>query len=202
MKNGEGLTDQDYARLHSASSSLAKMLTKVFAQAGLPERNRYILMLRAFAEFMRDLDCPREWQRRPYELGLALAQLDQGITPDVLRPTPRTDGGRPSDEWRTWIVRSHAVLALEARSRAKVPQTKAVKEIKKQFPTLDAEPFAKKGQLQTSLRNWQRKMGDIKPGDHLDLVAEQHEDARATLANMSPADAISVADELLKNALR
>ena len=202
MKNGEGLTDQDYARLHSASSSLAKMLTEVFAQAGLPERNRYILMLRAFAEFMRDLDCPREWQRRPYELGLALAQLDQGITPDVLRPTPRTDGGRPSDEWRTWIVRSRAVLALEARSRAKVPQKKAVKEIKKQFPTLDAEPFAKKGQLQTSLRNWQRKMGDIKPGDHLDLVAEQHEDARAALANMSPADAISVADELLKNALR
>jgi hypothetical protein len=45
-------------------------------------------------------------------------------------------------------------------------------------------------------------MGDIKPGDHLDLVAEQHEDARAALANMSPADAISVADELLKNALR
>ena len=60
----------------------------------------------------------------------------------------------------------------------------------------------REGQLQTSLRNWQRKMGDIKPGDHLDLVAEQHEDARATLANMSPADAISVADELLKNALR
>ena len=83
-----------------------------------------------------------------------------------------------------------------------MPQTKAVKEIKKQFPTLNAEPFAKKGQLQTSLRNWQRKMGDIKPGDHLDLVAEQHEDARAALANMSPADAISVADELLKNALR
>ena len=199
MKNGEGLTDQDYARLHSASSSLAKMLIEVFAQAGLPERNRYILLLRAFAEFMRDLDCPREWQRRPYELGLALAQLDQGITPDVLRPTPRTDGGRPSDEWRTWIVRSLAVLALEARSRAKVAQTKAVKEIKKQFPTLDAEPFAKK---ETSLRNWHRKMGDIKPGDHLDLVAEQHEDARAALANMSPADAISVADELLKNALR
>jgi hypothetical protein len=199
MKNGEGLTDQDYARLHSASSSLAKMLTEVFAQAGLPERNRYILMLRAFAEFMRDLDCPRKWQRRPYELGLALAQLDQGITPDVLRPTPRTDGGRPSDEWRTWIVRSRAVLALEARSRAKVPQTKAVKEIKKQFPTLDAEPFAKKGQLQTSLRNWQRKMGDIKPGDHLDLVAEQHEDARAALANMSPADAISVSAPLTQS---
>ena len=47
-----------------------------------------------------------------------------------------------------------------------------------------------------------RKALNIKPGDHLDLVAEQHEDARATLANMSPADAISVADELLKNALR
>ena len=202
MKNCEGLTDQDFARLHSASSSLAKMLTEAFAQAGLPERKRYILMLRAFAEFMRDLDCPREWQRRSYELGLALAELDQGITPEVLRPTSRTDGGRPSDEWRTWIVRSRAVLALEARSRSKVPQEKAVKEIKKQFPTLDAEPFAKKGQLQTSLRNWQRKMGDIKPGDHLDLVAEQHEDARAALANMSPADAISVADELLKNALR
>jgi hypothetical protein len=31
MKNGEGLTDQDYARLHSASSSLAKMLIEVFA---------------------------------------------------------------------------------------------------------------------------------------------------------------------------
>ena len=158
-------------------------------------------MLRAFAEFMRDLDCPREWQRRSYELGLALAQLDQGITPDVLRPTPRTDGGRPSDEWRTWIVRSRAVLALEARSRAKVPQTKAVKEIKKQFPTLDAEPFAKKGQLQTSLRNWQRKMGDIKPGDHLDLVAEQHEDARAKLAAMTPAEAVAVADQLLADVL-
>jgi hypothetical protein len=179
MKNCEGLTDQDFARLHSASSSLAKMLTEAFAQAGLPERKRYILMLRAFAGFMRDLDCPREWQRRSYELGLALAELDQGITPEVLRPTSRTDGGRPSDEWRTWIVCSRAVLAL-----------------------LDAEPFAKKGQLQTSLRNWQRKMGDIKRGDHLDLVAEQHEEARAALANMSPADAISVADELLKNVLR
>jgi hypothetical protein len=178
------------------------MLTEAFAQAGLPERKRYILMLRALAGFMRDLDCPREWQRRSYELGLALAELDQGITPEVLRPTSRTDGGRPSDEWRTWIVRSRAVLALEARSRSKVPQEKAVKEIKKQFPTLDAEPFAKKGQLQTSLRNWQRKMGDIKRGDHLDLVAEQHEEARAALANMSPADAISVADELLKNVLR
>ena len=80
-------------------------------------------------------------------------------------------------------------------------QRKAVdteREIRKEL----SEPFAKKGQLQTSLRNWQRKMGDVKPGDHLDLVAEQHEDARAALANMSPADAISVADELLKNALR
>ena len=170
MKNGEGLTDQDYARLHSASSSLAKMLTKAFAQAGLPERNRYILMLRAFAEFMRDLDCPREWQRRPYELGLALAELDQGITPEVLRPTPRTDGGRPSDEWRIWIVRSRAVLALEARVRSKMSQEEAVKELKKQFPALNAEPFAKKGQLQTSLRNWQRKMGDIKPATILTLL--------------------------------
>ena len=201
MKNGESLTSQDYARLHSASSSLAEMLTKAFTQAGLPERNRYILMLRAFAEFMRDLDCPREWQRRCFELGIALAELDQGITPEVLRPTPRTDGGRPSDEWRIWIVRSRAVLALDARVRSKMSQEEAVKELKKRFPALNGEPFAKAGQFKTSIRNWQRKTGDVKPGDHLDLVAEQHEEARATLANLPPADAISVADVLLKNVL-
>ena len=178
------------------------MLTEVFAQVGLPERKCYILMLRAFAEFMRDLDCPREWQRRPYELGLALAELDQGITPEVLRPKPRTDGGRPSDEWRTWIVRSLAVLALDTRVRSKMPQEEAVKELKKRFPALNGEPFAKRGQFKTSIRNWQRKLGDIKPGDHLYLVAEQHEEARVKLASLSPADAISVADELLKNALR
>ena len=56
--------------------------------------------------------------------------------------------------------------------------------------------------LKTSLRNWQRKMGDIKFGDHLDLVAERHEEARAALAGMAPADAIIVADKLLQNVLR
>jgi hypothetical protein len=193
---------QDYARLHSASSRFEKILTEVFAQAGLPERKRYILMLRAFAEFMRDLGCPREWQRRPYELGLALGELDEGITPEVLRPTPRTDGGRPSDEWRIWIARSRAVLALEARVRSKMSQEEAVKELKKRFPALNGEPFAKEGQFKTSIRNWQRKLGDVKPGDHIDLVAEQHEEARVKLANLPPADAISVADELLKQVLR
>ena len=64
MKNGKSLTSQDNARLHSASINFAKMLTKAFTQADLPERNRYILMLRAFTDFMRDLDCPIEWQRR------------------------------------------------------------------------------------------------------------------------------------------
>ena len=195
------LTGQDYARLHSASISLAEMLTKAFTQADLPERNRYILMLRAFADFMRDLDCPIEWQRRSVELGLALGELDQGITPHVLRPTPRTDGGRPSDEWRIWIVRSRAVLALDARVRSKMSQEEAVEELKEQFPALNGEPFAKRGQLKTSIRNWQRKIGDVKPGDHIDLVVEQHEEARAVLANLPPADAVGIADEFLKNVL-
>ena len=201
MKNGKSLTSQDYARLHSASISLAKMLTKAFTQADLPERNRYILMLRAFADFMRDLDCPIEWQRRSVELGLALGELDQGITPQVLRPTPRTDGGRPSDEWRIWIVRSRAVLALDARVRSKMSQEEAVEELKEQFPALNGEPFAKRGQFKTSIRNWQRKIGDVKPGDHIDLVVEQHEEARAILANLPPADAVGIADEFLKNVL-
>ena len=36
MKNGEGLNDLYYARVHSASSRLEKILTEVFAQADLP----------------------------------------------------------------------------------------------------------------------------------------------------------------------
>jgi hypothetical protein len=202
MKDSESLTDQDYARLRSASSRLAQSLTQAFTQAGLPERNRYILMLRGFAEFMRDLDCPSEWQRKTWELGLAIGELDQGVTPEILRQTPRTDGGRPSDEWRVWVVRSRAVLALEARVKAKVSQEDAVRELKKRFPSLDAEPFTKKGQLKTRLRNWQRQMGDIKRGHHLDLIAEIHEEARAALANLSPTDAVTVADDLLERVLR
>jgi hypothetical protein len=158
-------------------------------------------MLRGFAEFMRDLDCPHEWRSKTFELALALAELDEGITPKILQPATRQDGGRPSDEWRIWIVRSRAVLALDARLRAKVALGDAVKELKKRFPSLDGEPFTKKGWLKTSIRNWRRKMGDIKPGDHLDLVAEQHEDARAKLAAMTPAEAVAVADQLLADVL-
>jgi hypothetical protein len=202
MMDGESLTDLDYARIRSASSQLAQRLTQAFTQAGLPERNRDILMLRGFAEFMRDLECPREWQRKVWELGLALGELDQGITPEILRQTPRADGGRPSDEWRIWIVRSYAVLAFEARIKTRISPAQAAKDIKKLFPSLDDEPYLKGGELKTSLRNWQRKMGDIKHGDHLDLVAERHEEARDALANLTPADAVAVADELLGNALR
>ena len=94
-------------------------------------------MLRAFAEFLRELDCPNEWQTKTWELGLAIAQLDEGITPEILRPVSRTDGGRPSDEWRVWIVRSRAVLALEARIRAEMSHGDAAKELKKRFTALD-----------------------------------------------------------------
>ena len=194
------LTDQEITRICSASGELTQRLTNAFSQPGLHERNRYILMLRAFAEFLRELDCPNEWQRKTWELGLAIAQLDEGITPELLRPA-KLDGGRPSDEWRVWIVRSRAVLALEARIRAEMSHGEAAKELKKRFPTLDAEPYAKRGQLTTSLRNWQRKMGDIKRDDHLGLVAERHEEARVTLADMPPRDAVAVADQLLENAL-
>ena len=113
------LTDQEITRICSASGELTQRLTNAFSQPGLQERNRHILMLRAFAEFLRGLDCPNEWQRKTWELGLAIAQLDEGITPELLRPV-KLDGGRPSDEWRVWIVRSRAVLALEARIRAEM----------------------------------------------------------------------------------
>ena len=198
----KGLTNQEAVRICSASSELTQHLSSAFSQAGIPERNRYILMLRAFAEFMRELDCPNEWQRKTWELGLANAQLDEGITAEILRPASRTDGGRPGDEWQVWIVRSRAVLALEARIRAEMSHGDAAKELKKRFPTLDAEPYAKRGQLTTSLRNWQRKMGEVKRDDHLGLVAERHEEARVTLADMPPSDAVAVADQLLENALR
>jgi hypothetical protein len=181
---------------------LTQKLEQAFGTPQLPERNRYILMLRAFAEFLRDLDYPNEWRRKIWELGLALGELDQGITPEILRPMPRTDGGRPSDEWKIWIVRSRAVLALEARLKSKMTHADAAKELKKRFPDLDAQPYVVGAELKTSLRNWQRKMGDIKRGDHLDLVAEQHEEARGALSGMQPVDAIAVADQFLQYALR
>ena len=80
-------------------------------------------------------------------------------------------------------------------------QTDAVRELERKFPFLNGEPFVKKGKLKSSIRNWQRKMGDIKPGDHLDLVAEMHEDARTKLADLTTTEAVAVADELL-NKLR
>ena len=77
----------------------------------------------------------------------------------------------------------------------------AVEELKERFPALNGEPFAKRGKFKTSIRNWQRKIGDVKPGDHIDLVVEQHEEARAILASLPPADAVGIADELLKKVL-
>ena len=194
------LTDQEKSHICSASASLAQRLAAAFSTA--EERNQYILMLRAFAEFMRDLEFPNEWHRKAFELGLALGELGEGITPKLLQPSMRSDGGRPSDEWKVWIVRGRAVLAFDARRRAKVSVADAVKDLKKRFPTLNMQPYVTGDDLKTSLRNWQRKMGDIKFGDHLDLVAEQHEEARAALAGMAPADAIIVADKLLQKVLR
>jgi hypothetical protein len=182
--------------------SLAEKLRLAFDPPGVPQRNRYIFALRAFAELIDDLGLPAAWRGRLFELGLALGELGEGITPALLKPEARTDGGRPSDEWRIWIVRSRAVIALEARLRAKMSLGEALKQLKKRFPSLDSMPFTKKGQLKTSIRNWQRKMAEIKRGDHLDLVAERHEDARARLSDLDPKDAISVADTLLQNVLR
>jgi len=153
-------------------------------------------MLRGFAEFMRILDCPHEWQRQTFELGLALGELDEGITPEILKPAASAHH-RPSEGWRIWICRSRAVLALDARVRAGMRQADAVKDLERKFPFLDGDPFVKKGNLKSSIRNWQRRMGDIKPGDHLDLVAEQHEDARTRLAKLPPHEAVAVADHLL-----
>jgi len=183
-------------------ADFTQKLERAFGTSGLPERNRYILMLRAVEEFMRDLDLPSEWRRRTFELGLALGELEDGITPELLKPAKRTDGGRPSDEWRVWIVRGCAVLALESRLRTGMPPKDAVKELKKLFPRLDDSPFTRKGQLETSIRNWQRKMAEVKRNDHLSLVAEQHEDARDKLSDLDAKDAISVADMLLRGALR
>ena len=183
-------------------SGLSQKLERAFGTSDISERHRYALMLRAFSEFMRELGLPNEWQRKAWELGLALCELEEGISPEVLRPAARTDGGRPSDEWRVWIVRSRAVLALEARVRAKMSERDAVRDLRKLFPGLDAKPYVTGEGLKTSLSNWKRKMGDIKRGDHLDLVAETHEEARAKLAELSPQDAVVVADELLQNVLR
>ena len=184
--------------------SLTQKLKGAFETPDVPERNRYILALRAFSDLIADMGLPVFWRRKLLDLGRALGELGEGVTPELLRPEARTDGGRPSDEWRVWQVRSRAVLAMEARLRTKTTQANAVHEIKKRFPTLGGPPYVtgKDAKLKTALRNWQRKLGDIKKGDHLDLIAEDHESARTRLAQEPPQVAVDVADTLLQYVLR
>jgi hypothetical protein len=180
---------------------MVQRLRAAFKQTN--ERHQLVWALRAFSKFMSDLELPNEWRRKIYRLQLALAELDDGIVPKVLQPKPRSDSGRPGDEWQVWRARGCALHALKARQRSGMKQREAVSNLKRCYPTLNKLPYLKGESLGTSLRNWARRLDgvDIKRGDHLDAVVAEYLDTKKLLSSLPPQQAVVAANALLQNVL-
>ena len=197
------ITDQEKLKVCASTVGLMTGLARAFDTPDVSPRNRYIFALRAISEFLGENQAPTEWRRKIFQLQMALGELDQGIVPALLQAAKRSGGGRPDNEWRVWWVRSCAVLAWDARTRAGMPPLDRVKEIKKRHPKLSEAPFVtgRKAQLRTSIENWERRLNETKTRAHLSLVAELWWDAKLILDAESPERAITAADALLQNAL-
>ena len=202
----QDITEAEKRQAYTAAIVLAERLTEAFGTPDVPPRNRHIIALRGLTDFMKEIGCALEWRMKPFELMQAMEDLNHGVVPEIFKPTEREGAdGRPDDELRVWKVRSLAVLAWKARAGRGMTLAERLWDLKKKHPRLDMAPYVsqKEGsKLETSLDNWGRKIKKIEPGDHLDLVAEEHKDLKRVLDALSPTQAASVADSLLRHLLR
>jgi hypothetical protein len=96
------------------------------------DRTRYAAALMVIAGFLARI-AGEKYGSRFFELGSAIADLNDGALHPLLAPP--TQKGRPSPS-QTWRGRANAVLAIQALAKCKVKPSDAATEILREFPKI------------------------------------------------------------------
>jgi hypothetical protein len=163
----------------NALEKLHRDLARAFEQEpGYPldsmnERERYAAALIVLANYFSSLSV-KPIAGRFFELGSAIADLNNGTVHSLLRPV-RADNRR-ADPSQLWRARAHVALALEALLRSGLNRQDAALKVARQYPGIAslAGLRAKDSALQTTLFGWRRefKAGRVKNFEASELFAE------------------------------
>jgi hypothetical protein len=167
------------AKFLKALEELHRDIARAFEQEpdypldAMNERERYAAALIVLAKYFSSLSV-KTIAARFFELGSAIADLNNGTVRSLLRPA-RADN-RPADPSQLWRARAHVALGLEALLRSGLNRQDAALKVARQYSSIAslAGLRAKDSALQTTLFGWRRefKAGRVKNFEASELFAE------------------------------
>lgn len=162
-----------------ATGKLIRTISRAFDQGpelphtSVNDRDRYAAALFAMAQYFSAL-AGRPLGDRFFELGSAIADLNNGTVHPLLRPV-RSDNRR-ADTSQLWRARARVAMGLEALLRSGLNQTDAAAKLASRHSDIAnlAGRKAKYSTLQTIVFGWRRelKAGRVKNFEASALFAE------------------------------